>query len=213
MKELTSYNRAVQYLTKVFKLVNAEFFNSELEMPTITIQSTTEAYGHVTSGRIWKTEQGYLRELNISADYLDRSVENIVATLIHEGCHLYAMQNGIRDTSNRGIYHNHRFKELAESRGLKISKHQRYGWTITEPTERIYQFCEKYSLGNIQISRKNQLSFTDKGNDNSAFNKKKSSYQRWICPCCQTIIRSTKNINIICGDCGKQFVHEEKQSG
>lgn len=32
MKEITSYNRAVQYLNKVFKLINAEFFNDALDM-------------------------------------------------------------------------------------------------------------------------------------------------------------------------------------
>lgn len=123
MKEITSYNRAVQYLNKIFKHINTEFFNDSLEMPTITVQSTAEAYGHVTVGKVWKNELGNLsHELNVSADYLDRPVENVVATLIHEGCHLYAMTNGIKDTSNRGIYHNRRFKELAEERGLKISK-------------------------------------------------------------------------------------------
>lgn len=121
MKEITSYNRAVQYLNKVFKLINAEFFNDALDMPTITVQSTAEAYGHITVSKVWTNELGLMsHELNVSADYLDRPMENVVATLIHEGCHLYAMANGIKDTSNRGIYHNRRFKELAEERGLKV---------------------------------------------------------------------------------------------
>ena len=52
------------------------------------------------------------------------------------------------------------------------------------------------------------------GNDNSQPpNKKRSSYQRWICPSCHTIIRSTKNVNIICGDCGEHFIRKEKESG
>ena len=38
MKELTSYNRVTQYLNKVFKLINSEYFDNELEMPTITIR-------------------------------------------------------------------------------------------------------------------------------------------------------------------------------
>ena len=128
MKEITSYNRAVQYMSKVFKMVNEEYFGNELEMPTITIQSTVGAYGHVTTSKVWKTDTGNASyELNIGADYLNRPIENIVATLIHEGCHLYAMQNGIKDTSNRGCYHNRRFKALAESRGLIISQHPVYG--------------------------------------------------------------------------------------
>ncbi|MFR1493833.1 MAG: SprT-like domain-containing protein [Eubacterium ventriosum] len=221
MKEITSYNRAVQYLNKVFKLINAEFFNDALDMPTITVQSTAEAYGHITVSKVWTNELGLMsHELNVSADYLDRPMENVVATLIHEGCHLYAIANGIKDTSNHGVYHNRKFKELAEARGLKITRNDKYGWTITEPTERIFNFCEAYGLGEIQITRKKQLSFIGTGNipgignDNSQPpNKKRSSYQRWICPSCHTIIRSTKNVNIICGDCGEHFIRKEKESG
>ena len=51
MKEITSYNRAVQYMGKVFKMVNEEYFGNGLEMPTITIQSTVGAYGHVTTSK------------------------------------------------------------------------------------------------------------------------------------------------------------------
>ena len=44
MKQLTSYNRVAGYLNKVFDLLNAEFFESKLSRPTITIQSTPKAY-------------------------------------------------------------------------------------------------------------------------------------------------------------------------
>ena len=43
MKELTTYNRTAGYLNKVFKAINTEYYNNELEMPTITIQSTVDA--------------------------------------------------------------------------------------------------------------------------------------------------------------------------
>ncbi len=122
MKELTSYNRTVQlqYLNKAFKLINAEYFNGTLEMPTITIQSTVGAYGHVTTSKVLTNDKGNASyELNIGADYLDRPIENIVATLVREGCHLYAIQNNTKDTSNKGTYHNKRFKALAEERGLQ----------------------------------------------------------------------------------------------
>ena len=164
MKELTSYNRVTQYLNKVFKLINSEYFDNELEMPTITIQSTVGAYGHVTTSKVWKTESGKASyELNIGADYLDRPIENIVATLIHEGCHLYAMQNGIKDTSNRGVYHNKRFKALAEDRGLIIEKHSRYGWTITTPSEATINFCIDNDLQEVLITRHTGITFTGVG--------------------------------------------------
>lgn len=214
MKELVSYNRTVQYLNKVFKLINAEYFNNELEMPTITIQSTVGAYGHVTTSKVWKTEAGTASyELNIGADYLDRPIENIVATLIHEGCHLFAMQNSIKDTSNRGIYHNKRFKELAEQRGLQIDKHDKYGWTITSPTEITLDFCIENDLQDIKCTRNTGFTFVGigtgkNGNGTPArpTTPKKGNSIKWICPCCGTIIRSTKVVNVKCGDCDAQFI-------
>ena len=214
MKELTSYNRVTQYLNKVFKLINTEYFDNELEMPTITIQSTVGAYGHVTTSKVWKTESGKASyELNIGADYLDRPIENIVATLIHEGCHLYAMQNGIKDTSNRGVYHNKRFKALAEDRGLIIEKHSRYGWTITTPSEATINFCIDNDLQEVLITRHTGITFTGVGtgkNGNGTPVKptapKKGNSIKWICPCCGAIVRSTKILNIVCGDCNEQFI-------
>ncbi len=214
MKELTSYNRVTQYLNKVFKLINSEYFDNELEMPTITIQSTVGAYGHVTTSKVWKTESGKASyELNIGADYLDRPIENIVATLIHEGCHLYAMQNGIKDTSNRGVYHNKRFKALAEDRGLIIEKHIRYGWTITTPSEATINFCIDNDLQEVLITRHTGITFTGVGtgkNGNGTPVKptapKKGNSIKWICPCCGAIVRSTKILNIVCGDCNEKFI-------
>lgn len=214
MKELTTYNRTVQYMNKVFKLINNDYFDSELEMPTITIQSTVGAYGHVTTSKVWKNERGNASyELNIGADYLSRPIENIVATLIHEGCHLYAMQNGIKDTSNRGIYHNRRFKQLAEARGLDISRHERYGWTITEPTEATLDFCIANDLQDVMITRQSTISFAGIGIPKSGNNgikrpvaTKKGNSIKWVCPHCGAIVRSTKIVNIMCGDCHEQFV-------
>ena len=214
MKELTSYNRVTQYLNKVFKRINSEYFDNELEMPTITIQSTVGAYGHVTTSKVWKTESGKASyELNIGADYLDRPIENIVATLIHEGCHLYAMQKGIKDTSNRGVYHNKRFKALAEDRGLIIEKHSRYGWTITTPSEATINFCIANDLQEVLITRHTGITFTGVGtgkNGNGTPVKptapKKGNSIKWICPCCGAIVRSTKILNIVCGDCNEKFI-------
>ena len=213
MKELTSYNRTVQYLNKVFKLINGEYFDNSLEMPTITIQSTVGAYGHVSTSKVWQTEQGTQSyELNIGADYLYRPIENIVATLIHEGCHLYAMQNGIKDTSNRGVYHNKYFKMLAEERGLCVSRHDKYGWAHTSPTDETIEFCIKYELQEIKCSRNTGFGFMGIGTGKAGNGTPtkpttgKTNSIKWVCPCCGAIVRSTRVLNIVCGDCNTTFI-------
>jgi len=215
MKQLTNYQRTSQYLVKVFKTINEEYFNNELDVPTITIQSTVGAYGHVSVQKVWHSTDVATHELNLSADYLDRPIENIVATLIHEACHLYAMLKDIKDTSNNGIYHNKRFKELSEDRGIAISKHDKYGWTITEPTEETIDFCIKYELEDIQIVRQSSFSIGGvsggkAGNGNDSPRKPKGSNSRkYICLHCGNIARTTKDIKLICGDCVVMMVLED----
>ena len=81
MKQLTNYQRVCNYLVKIFRAVNEEYFYNELEVPTITIQSTVGAYGHISVQKIWHSNEVATHELNLSADYLNRPIENIVATL------------------------------------------------------------------------------------------------------------------------------------
>jgi len=211
MKQLSNYQRVSQYLVKIFKLINDEYFNNGLAVPTITIQSTVGAYGHVTVNKVWHNNECATHELNLSADYMNRPIENIVATLIHEACHLYAMQENIKDTSNNGVYHNKHFKHIAEERGLMVSRHEKYGWTITEPTEDTLNFCIDNGLQDIQIVRESNFSFDDlfggktgyTGNAPRIF--KPSSTRKYICPCCKNSFRATKRINVLCMDCNIPF--------
>jgi len=214
MKRMNNYQRVANYLVKIFKNINEEFYNNELEIPTITIQSTVSAYGHVSVSKVWSTDDGRAtHELNLSADYLNRPIENIVATMIHESVHLYCMQAGIKDTSNNGVYHNKRFKAIAESKSLIISRHEKYGWTITEPSEATLEFCIKYGLEDIELVRQSSFSFggvTGTGNRGTTTPiqppKKKGNSRKWVCPKCGCIIRSTRTVNVICGDCNETFI-------
>ncbi len=138
MKQLTSYNRVAGYLNKLFDLLNQRFFESALSRPTITIQSTPRAYGHFSMrDDTWVSVTGSSNEINIGAGTLARPIENVCATLLHEMVHYYCHVNGIKDTSRGNTYHNKRFKEIAESHGLTVSHHEKYGWTITEPNDEL----------------------------------------------------------------------------
>ena len=216
MKAMTNYQRATNYLAKIFKAVNAEYFNGELETPTITIQSSVGAYGSISVNKIWSNannEQMY--ELNLGAETITRPIENVVATMIHECSHLYALMNGIKDTSNSGVYHNRRFKQIAEEMGhLQIDRHDKYGWTITSPTEETIDFCIRNGFEDILIGRQTSYSFMTGGNDTAGTTttptRKPSSTRKYICPCCGNSFRATKSINVMCMDCNEQFVEVER---
>lgn len=220
MKQLTNYRRAVQYLQKIYKLVNEQYFNDALEEITLTVQESARSYGHVSVSNTWFTADGKgMKELNISANYLTRPIEEIVVTMIHEASHIYNMQHGIKDTSNGYVYHNTRFKKTAEEMGhLRIERHEKYGWTVSFATEETLDFCIRNGLEDIQIGRGNEFSyggFTGGTSGNGATpptpptTRKKSSTRKYICPCCGTSFRATKEIRVMCMDCSEQFVVAE----
>ena len=100
MKELSSYNRVVGYLNKVFDLLNQEFFENTLSRPTITIQSTPKAYGQFSiRDDTWISKKGATHEINIGAGTLARPIEEVCATLLHEMVHYFNHVQGIQDCS------------------------------------------------------------------------------------------------------------------
>ena len=53
MKALVKTSRVAAQLEKLFRMMNADFFDGKLEMPIITIQSTPRAYGHYSVSPVW----------------------------------------------------------------------------------------------------------------------------------------------------------------
>lgn len=219
MKELTNYRRAVQYMHKLYNLINNEYFGNELEEIALTIQESSRTYGHISVSETWFTTNGKgLKELNISANYLTRPIENLITTLIHECSHLYNLQHGIKDTSNGNVYHNKRFKKTAEEMGhIIIEKHDKYGWTISNPSEETIDFCIRNGLEDIQIGRQNTYSFggfsgTSNGDTTPTRPRttKPTSTRKYICPKCNNSFRATKDINVICEDCNEKFIKIER---
>ena len=206
MKQLTKYNRVAGYLNNLYDRLNKDYFNSELERPVITIQSTPQAYGHFTLYDAWSINGDGLKEINIGAGTLARPIENVVATLLHEMCHQYNAVNNIKDVSRGGTYHNKKFKQTAEARGLVIQRSEKYGWTITEPSDGLLDWILLNDLTDIPMNRNEFNSFSFGGNGSESDGKrkpptKKGSYRKFICPSCGLIARTTKEANLICGDC------------
>lgn len=212
MKQLTTYNRAAGYLNRIFDLLNEAYFENTLSRPTITIQSTPKAYGHFSlRSDTWVSKNGETHEINIGAGTLARPIENVVATLLHEMVHYYNHINGIQDTSRGNTYHNKRFRESAEARGLIVEHHPTYGWSITSPADSLLDFVLFNGLTDILLNR-NELygvrvpvGGTNSGTGGTTTTKP-SSTRKYVCPCCGMSVRATRTVNIGCLDCDEQMV-------
>lgn len=215
MKETTRTSRTAGFLEKCFRQLNADYFNGEVDEPVITIQSTPRAYGHCSVHKTWTVKGEERHELNISADYLKRPIEEVIATLLHEMVHLWNLKHNIQDCSRGDTYHNKKFKEKAETVDLIIEHDDRYGWTITTPSEKLIEYIidkgwEEISMNHgfyIPVSYGGSGSgTTPTGGTTTPTTRKPSSTRKYICPCCGNSVRATKTVNIICGDCQEQMI-------
>ena len=212
MKELVKMSRTMGYLEKMFRALNSKYFDNKLEEPIITVQSTPRAYGHVTVNKSWRKGQEHRHELNIGAGTLDRPIENIVSTLLHEMVHLWNLQTGVKDCSRGGSYHNKRFKQSAEERDLIISYDNTIGWSITEPSLQLIEFIIEQGWSDIQMNRIEwQYTPTGVGTGNKVGTTtpttgKSSHTRKYQCFCCGNSVRATKQINILCIDCNEIMI-------
>lgn len=220
MKQTIKTSRAAGQLEKMFRALNAKYFEGKLEEPIITLQDTPRAYGHVTCSKTWTAGQKQKHELNIATRTLHRPIENVTATLLHEMVHIWNMQQGVQDCSRNNTYHNKHFRDEAIKRDLDIQKDERYGWTITQPTPALCDFI--ISQGWTDFEMHNGSAWLaalgtapggkEPGGSESGEGekpKKPSSTRKYICPKCGCNCRATKALNLICGDCMEKLVVAE----
>ncbi|NCC15346.1 MAG: SprT-like family protein [Clostridia bacterium] len=204
------------FLEQAYDVLNETFFEGELSKVVITVQSSPKCYGHYTTWDAWKEEQRGYREINIAAETLNRPIGNVIATLVHEMVHHYCDMRGIKDTSRGGVYHNKRFKEQAELRGLILDYDSRIGFSITHPSLMLMDLINSMGWQNVNLARNGGVTSSN-GSDNAPggaggadAGKKKSSTRKYICPICGCSVRATKVVNIACLDCQVQMIVEEK---
>lgn len=182
------------FLEGAYDVLNQEYFEGNLPRVVITIQSSPKAFGHYVPWDVWQEQEVGYREINLGAETLNRPIENTIATLIHEMVHHYCAMAGIKETSRGGTYHNKRFKEQAELRGLIIDYDSKIGYSITTPSKSLIEFIEEQGWMGIDLSRAS-LQGKPKG--------KRGNVRKYLCPSCGCSVRATKEVNIACMDCSE----------
>ena len=196
------YIETLTYFSKLYDFFNEKLFENELIKPMITISpdEKNKAYGWITRDRLWKgieTDEG-AHEINLSAQFLNRSIFEIAATLLHEMCHQWAKVNGFQDTARSGSFHNKLFKKIAEDHGLDVEYVHGRGWTATRLSEAMISLLQEFIVENPQTLVYRKMPFKVK-------RIRDVSIRKYVCPDCETCIRATKAVNVICGDCMKRM--------
>lgn len=200
------YIATVTYLSKMYDFFNEKLFGGELIKPVITISpdEKNKAYGWITHDKLWKEnekDEG-MYEINLSAQFLNRSISEIASTLIHEMCHQWAMVNNFKDTARSGSFHNKLFKKIAEEHGLNVELNGGRGWAVTTLKESTYRLLECFVEQNSVIPVYRVIPIKPKRVRNL-------SVRKYICPNCEASVRALKAVNVLCGDCMKQMQEEK----
>lgn len=210
MKQTTNMSRVIGEIQSIGRKINKDWFNGELDMERVifVVSSTPKAYGHFTPYLSYRVhdkegEKGAV-EINIGAGTLDRPIEAVISTMVHEMTHYFNWCHGVKDCSRQGQYHSKKFKLEAEKHGLHIEYDSRIGWSLTEPTEELIEWVIENGFEDFRLGRNEfQEMIVGIGGKSGTAPKfpKKSNSIKMICPCCGNIARVTKTTNLICGDC------------
>jgi len=164
-------------------------------------RKTGNTMGHWTSLAVWSNGQDKYNELMISGDYLDRTSEELLGTLLHEIAHAINTAKGVKDCSSNQ-YHNRNFKNEAEALGLNTKFSDGRGFaTTTISEEGLNRWAKELELiknaKNLSVPR--QVVKT-KGRD--------TNYKSYKCDCGYVIRMSKSTYELsspTCSICNESF--------
>lgn len=121
----------------------------ELPYPVITISRRRHKSEKTMRGqhcsKVWRVGDDLRAEITIFGERLADGPEAVFQTLLHEAAHSLAEVREIKDTSNKGRFHNKKFVALAEELGLEgpaESAGTAMGWSdCTITPETIGKYC------------------------------------------------------------------------
>lgn len=91
--------------------------------------------------------------------------------------------------------------QAAEKHGLTVEKDAKYGWTKTSLNDEAKAFVDGMQDKKFELHRKSLPKIPGAA-------KTKQSSRKYVCPMCGCIIRATKEVHVICGDCNVEFEEE-----
>ena len=200
------YQDTINYISEMYDYFNEKLFGGELVKPVLTISpdEKNKAYGWITRDKLWKENENDegMYEINLSAQFLNRSISETASTLIHEMCHQFARVNQFQDVTRSGSFHNKLFREIAEGHGLDVEYVRGRGWAVTTLKESTMELVQGFMDKHPQRLIYREMPIKPK-------RIRDVSVRKYVCPDCEIIVRATKAVNIVCGDCGKQLQEEK----
>ncbi len=199
---------ALEEFYRIFEELNKKFYKNQLSYSMITIQASKNSniLGWFTLDKMWisqKEKENEKYEINISAGTLNRSVEDIVETLLHEMVHYYNKLAEIVDY--HGSIHTKKFKIAAEAVGLVCHKDSKVGWGLTERSENLTKFIQEEikPIGDcFEYFRTFKLK--------KEVAERKKILFKFKCENCEVEAKAKKDTKLVCGECKSEMIMEDE---
>lgn len=201
--KISNVVRASVELQKIYREANKFLFKNELPIVEITIQSKgrSNVFGWFTVDKVWTNldKKDARHEINIAAEHLNRPIEEIVGTVIHEMVHYRNLIDKVKDCS-ANQYHNKKFKAAAEEVYLEVEKGKR-GFAYTSLSDKLKDWVKKMKFDESAFSHFRMML--------KKATPAKTKMKKWECNC--TIIRCAVELKAKCLNCDAQFIKEEEE--
>lgn len=116
----------ITMLQQAYGWMNSELFDNRLPHVWLVTHRHAGSYGYAARNRFRNKEdnENLVHELALNPDYFYRSTREVLATLLHEMCHIEQYCYG---TPSRGGYHNKEWGEMMIRVGLMPCAHDCWG--------------------------------------------------------------------------------------
>lgn len=197
MQTMTMYNR-----------INKKWFGGELPKAVITYESGKgKAYGWTFTNKKWVQGKEHKYAIMLASEIIG-DIRQMMITLTHEMCHIYAMEKGIAEVSRGGYYHNKEFAKIAEMAGLVVTQ-EKQGAATRSYTEEYAKWLEsECCIDEIRIKWKEQIQTAkpkagekegeSQEPEGEGKPRKKSGYFVFKCPKCGKTARTSTPLMIAC---------------
>lgn len=128
-KESIDHTEDIEKLNLLYDKLNDLYFGGELIKADISISDSKRGKKHCATSYDPLTESAGI-VVHMTDDETQLAVD-----LCHNMVHLFCMVNDIKETCQKGRYHNGAFHTEAEARDLHVIYDSANGWATTEATE------------------------------------------------------------------------------
>jgi hypothetical protein len=197
-----------------YDFFNKELFSGQLPECVIILDSKQKrTLGYFTPNRYENEEEGLRDELAMNpARFRNRSLIEVLSTLVHEMCHVWQQHFG--DKKSLRTYHNREWGAKMESLGLMPSNTGLPGGKKTgqQMTHYIIKGGPFENACKRLLANKFKISWAEAGavtNGGISPKKKGNSKCKYTCEFCGTAVWGKPNLRLICGLCQTAFQMEQ----